>query len=214
MLQSHLFSAGPVIYPLLLCSILTLALVVERLLSLLRYRAQVDKVTLLGFDVGRVDAGARGGLLQGLSLLNQQRQLPKNLRDEVVSVWLSEQRQILLARTRWLMLIGTLAPLMGLLGTVFGIITMFQELAHQTGPVTPAMLASGMWQAMATTAAGLVIAIPALAAAQSFSIWGDFRLDEMAKCLNRCSLNLETAFDAQATQPCALAENDSAQVAA
>jgi len=214
MLQSHLFSAGPVIYPLLLCSILTLALVVERLLSLLRYRAQVGQVTLLGFDVGRVDAGARGGLLQGLSLLNQQRQLPKNLRDEVVSVWLSEQRQILLARTRWLMLIGTLAPLMGLLGTVFGIITMFQELAHQTGPVTPAMLASGMWQAMATTAAGLVIAIPALAAAQSFSIWGDFRLDEMAKCLNRCSLNLETAFDAQATQPCALAENDSAQVAA
>jgi len=214
MLQSHLLNAGPVIYPLLLCSILTLALVVERLLSLLRYRAQVDKVTLQGFDVGRVETDARGGLLQGLSLLNQQRHLPKNLRDEVVSVWLGEQRQILLARTRWLMLIGTLAPLMGLLGTVFGIITMFQEVAHQTGPVTPAMLASGMWQAMATTAAGLVIAIPALAAAQSFSIWGDFRLDEMTKCLNRCSLNLEAAVDSQVAKPQAVAENDSAQVAA
>jgi len=214
MLQSHLLTAGPVIYPLLLCSILTLALVVERLFSLLRYRAQVGSESLQSFEQGSVSAGVGKGLQQGLLLLNQQRQQPKALRDEVISVWLGEQRQLLLARTRWLMLIGTLAPLMGLLGTVFGIITMFQEVAHQTGPVTPAMLAAGMWQAMATTAVGLVIAIPALAAAQSFSIWGDFRLDEMAKCLNRCSLNLEVALDTRASQSCALAENDSAQVAA
>jgi len=213
MLQSHLLTAGPVIYPLLFCSVLTLALVVERLLSLLSYRAKVGQVALGEFDVGQVKIAAGKGLLKGLSLLNQQRSLPKDLRDEVISVWLGEQRQILLARTRWLMLIGTLAPLMGLLGTVFGIITMFQEVAHQTGPVTPAMLASGMWQAMATTAAGLVVAIPAVAAAQSFSIWGDFRLEEMAKCLNRCSLKLETAPDTRRTQHVSV-ENGRAQVAA
>lgn len=214
MLQSHLLTAGPVIYPLIVCSVLTLALVVERLLSLVRYRAKVDQVALLAFDTGSVKASIGKGLVQGLALLNEQRHQPKKLRDEMISLWLGEQRQILLARTRWLMLIGTLAPLMGLLGTVFGIITMFQEVAHQTGPVTPAMLASGMWQAMATTAAGLVIAIPALAAAQSFSIWGDHRLEEMVKCLNRCSLKLETTSGLVRAKPLAATQDDRAPVAA
>lgn len=214
MLQSHLLTAGPIIYPLLLCSVLALALVIERLLALVGYRAQVRHSALVSFEQGSLSTKKTNGLIHGLTLLNEHRRQQKVLRDEVISVWLTEQRQILLARTRWLMLIGTLAPLMGLLGTVFGIITMFQEVAHQTGPVTPAMLASGMWQAMATTAAGLIVAIPALAAASIFSIWGDHRLEEMAKCLNRCSLKLEATPELASSKPVVVTEQSNTQAAA
>lgn len=128
------------------------------------------------------------GAVQGLLLLAQHQQQPKELRDELLSVWLSSQQKILHARIRWLTLIGVLAPLLGLLGTVLGIINMFQEVSHEVGPVTPALLASGMWEAMATTALGLVVAIPALGFGQAFGIWSDYRLEKISKVLNQSCL--------------------------
>ena len=61
--------------------------------------------------------------------------------------------------------IATIAPLMGLLGTVIGMIDVFRavvnEVGAQGGMVNPASLASGIWAALITTAAGLSAAIPA-----------------------------------------------------
>ena len=65
---------------------------------------------------------------------------------------------------RPLEVIGSLAPLLGLLGTVMGMITAFQQLANAGSQVDPSVLSNGIWEALLTTAVGLVVAIPAVAA--------------------------------------------------
>lgn len=66
---------------------------------------------------------------------------------------------------RVLELIATLSPLLGLLGTVLGMIDAFQALEAAGNQVNPAILSGGIWVALLTTAAGLIVAIPAAAAA-------------------------------------------------
>lgn len=65
---------------------------------------------------------------------------------------------------RPLEVIGSLAPLLGLLGTVMGMITAFQQLASAGSQVDPSVLSNGIWEALLTTAVGLVVAIPAVVA--------------------------------------------------
>ncbi len=66
------------------------------------------------------------------------------------------------ARLSMLSILARLAPLMGLLGTVFGMISTFSEIANASSGVNMNQLAGGIWQALITTAAGLCIAIPGL----------------------------------------------------
>jgi biopolymer transport protein ExbB len=56
--------------------------------------------------------------------------------------------------------IATIAPLMGLLGTITGMIQVFRQISTEADPAVSA-LAGGIWEALLTTAAGLVVAIPA-----------------------------------------------------
>lgn len=81
------------------------------------------------------------------------------------------------ARTglRALELISTLAPLLGLLGTVVGMIDAFQALQAEGAQADPATLAGGIWQALLTTAAGMAVAIPAGAAL----VWFDSVIDRV-----------------------------------
>jgi biopolymer transport protein ExbB len=65
---------------------------------------------------------------------------------------------------RALELIATIAPLLGLLGTVLGMIAAFQALQQSGNRADPALLAGGIWEALLTTAAGMAVAIPASAA--------------------------------------------------
>lgn len=65
---------------------------------------------------------------------------------------------------RALELIATIAPLLGLLGTVLGMIAAFQALQQAGSKADPALLAGGIWEALLTTAAGMAVAIPASAA--------------------------------------------------
>ncbi len=65
---------------------------------------------------------------------------------------------------RVLELIAATAPLLGLLGTVLGMIEAFQQLEEAGSQVDPSLLSGGIWKALLTTAAGLVVAMPALAA--------------------------------------------------
>ncbi|KGB80412.1 MAG: flagellar motor protein MotA [Confluentimicrobium sp.] len=62
---------------------------------------------------------------------------------------------------RPLELIATIAPLLGLLGTVLGMIAAFQALQAAGARADPATLAGGIWEALLTTAAGMAVAIPA-----------------------------------------------------
>jgi len=64
----------------------------------------------------------------------------------------------------WLKLISVIAPLLGLLGTMFGMTTIFRQLAAGAGGANASMLADGIWVALLTTIMGMVIAIPTLVA--------------------------------------------------
>lgn len=68
---------------------------------------------------------------------------------------------------RALELIGQIAPLLGLFGTVLGMIDAFRALQAGGGEVRPELLAGGIWQALLTTAAGLAIAMPVIAVAHA-----------------------------------------------
>jgi len=79
---------------------------------------------------------------------------------------------------RGLELISTIAPLLGLLGTVLGMIAAFQALQVAGAQADPATLAGGIWEALLTTAAGMAVAIPAATALTWFeSIIDQLRLD-------------------------------------
>jgi biopolymer transport protein ExbB len=71
------------------------------------------------------------------------------------------------------------SPLLGLLGTVLGMIQSFQELEMAQGAANASVLAGGIWQALLTTAAGLLVAIPAAVAAGLFSA----RIDNAAQSI-------------------------------
>jgi biopolymer transport protein ExbB len=74
----------------------------------------------------------------------------------------AEQSAKLLRKLEYLSVIGNLAPMLGLLGTVTGMIMAFQQVAISQGSAGPAQLAEGIYSALATTVAGLVVAIPSL----------------------------------------------------
>ena len=81
------------------------------------------------------------------------------LREELVRV-ASRQLETLRGYLRALEVIATLSPLLGLLGTVLGMIQAFQKLAVAGNQIDPALLSGGIWQALFTTAVGLSVAIP------------------------------------------------------
>ena len=76
---------------------------------------------------------------------------------------LQEQASKLLRRIEWLNLIGNVSPMVGLFGTVFGMIKLFNAIVMAGGQPQPAQLAEGISVALVTTFWGLFIAIPALA---------------------------------------------------
>jgi biopolymer transport protein ExbB len=88
-------------------------------------------------------------------------------REEVTRLAL---RELALLRTglRPLELIVTIAPLVGLLGTVLGMIEAFQALQDSGARADPSVLAGGIWEALLTTAAGMAVAIPAAVALSAF----------------------------------------------
>ena len=81
---------------------------------------------------------------------------------EAIGVAADLESENLLQRVNYLNVVGNLAPMLGLLGTVQGMIMAFATLGTEAGAAKNAMLATNISQALYTTAAGLVIAVPAL----------------------------------------------------
>lgn len=77
---------------------------------------------------------------------------------------LADQAARLFRKIEYLSVIGNLAPMVGLLGTVTGMIFAFQQVAETQGAAGAGDLAEGIYQALVTTVGGLLIAIPSLAA--------------------------------------------------
>ncbi len=194
---------GIMSWPLTALSVITLTIILERLVYMVlnsRFHARLILSQLYEVDVSdqhqlkaftEYHTGKSSPLSRGVSMLFNHRHFPKQLREEAVSIWLHSQRQRLVSGLRVLNIIGVISPLIGLLGTVLGLISMFEAIAQTTGSVTPADLADGLGLAMATTAAGLIIALPALTCSQLFSVWADKVIAKIEYTLNHCNLYLE-----------------------
>ncbi|MFC4272588.1 MotA/TolQ/ExbB proton channel family protein [Sneathiella chungangensis] len=165
---------GLMAWPLAVCSILALAVGLERLVFLARSMiAQKSRYNRLA------------------AYLTEHQHHPKPLRDELAGVALNDLKRSYYSGIKLLRLIGMISPIIGLLGTILGIISAFRVISVQTGPVAPSLIADGLWEAMLTTAAGLMIALPALLMAHFFSAFSDRQLDRFCQDLNRLSLSFE-----------------------
>jgi biopolymer transport protein ExbB len=98
---------------------------------------------------------------------------------------------------RSLELVAMISPLLGLLGTVLGMIQSFQELELAQGAANASVLAGGIWQALLTTAAGLVVAIPAAIGASLLSA----RVDGAAHDIESAVGQFFTLEDTGSLQP-------------
>jgi biopolymer transport protein ExbB len=93
---------------------------------------------------------------------------PADLRIELVRREGSLQLERVEKRLRVLAAISHLAPLLGLLGTVIGMVLAFAKIEGLQGAMKPGDLAGGIWQALLTTVFGLAVAIPCMAAYHGF----------------------------------------------
>lgn len=169
---SILQAAGWPIWPLLLCSVLVLALVIERLIQLQARKvipAGLLEHALKSTQQGTVNpqqvelighSGVLGPILaSGLRAHSQARATDEDVRTSMEMAGRVAAQHL----ERYLSALATLAsaaPLLGLLGTVVGMIEIFG--AHQANANQPAQLAHGISVALYNTAFGLAIAIPAL----------------------------------------------------
>jgi biopolymer transport protein ExbB len=161
---------GPVMYPLLLLSLLGVAIVVERLL-VLREKTLLDpaQVAVLGELLAARDyarareycAGQSGPLPVLVATLLDNRTAPYDELKELLEDTGRHQLRFLQRGLGALATVVAAAPLLGLLGTVLGMIQVF-EAVSLAGAVRGEQLSAGIAQALITTAAGLIIAIPLL----------------------------------------------------
>lgn len=114
---------------------------------------------------------------------------------------LAEQSARLLRKIDYLSVIGNIAPMIGLLGTVIGMIFAFQEVANTQGAARAAELASGIYQALVSTVGGLIVAIPSLAAFAVFRNRVDQVIAETAEQAQEAIGPLKRSLQAQAQPP-------------
>lgn len=172
-----LSAGGMVMIPLALLSVVTLALVLVYLVTLRRGavagpRFMTTAETLL----------AKGDLMGLLAISNRHRDIVASIMTrtleflarnptatdeqlrEIAQTEGCREAALLNQRVAWLADIATIAPMLGLLGTVFGMIRSFSVMANDVAASRPMLLAEGVAEALVATAAGLVIGIPAMAA--------------------------------------------------
>lgn len=168
---------GPVMIPIGLASLVALAIVIERSVSLRRRRIIPDG--LLQDVKARLADGAGAGKAQALERCTQDgsplaqvlaaaiRRLGEPIERIEKHVEETGQRVVLKLRRymRSLSMIASIATLLGLLGTITGMIQAFQTVAGSAEALGKTeLLAKGIYEAMITTAAGLIVAIPTMVA--------------------------------------------------
>ncbi|NQV04230.1 MAG: MotA/TolQ/ExbB proton channel family protein [Candidatus Omnitrophica bacterium] len=167
---------GPVMYPIILCSIVAFAIVIERLYHL--YKARIDtrdfmnniEITIKRNRIAeaiKICDNTPGPIAHivkaGVMKHDRSRQ---EIRESIEDAGHQEvprlEKNISLLAT-----IAQISPLLGLLGTVTGMVRAFQIIQEKSAsfnPVSPGDLAGGIWEALLTTVAGLIVAIPTVVA--------------------------------------------------
>lgn len=163
-------AGGWLMLPIILSSIVAVAIVAERFWTLRRKRIlpqglvsavikldRQNKMSRKQIEEIRESSPLGRVLSSGLANLEHPREIMKQALEET-------GRQVVLELERFLNALGTIAsitPLLGLLGTVIGMIKVFSVITTQ-GVGDPGILAGGISEALVTTAAGLAVAIPSL----------------------------------------------------
>ncbi len=173
-LEAFLDLGGPVVVLLLMMSVVAIAIA---LLKLWQFHSL--RLGRQGFVPGCLDGLRKGEDEAVLQRLAAERNpiarvmevavsgrrnpdMPLELVREEVARVATGYLDSLRAYLRGLEVIGSLAPLLGLLGTVLGMIDAFRQLEGAGSQVDPALLSGGIWEALLTTAVGLAVAIPAV----------------------------------------------------
>lgn len=104
-------------------------------------------------------------------------------------------------KVEYLSVIGNIAPMLGLLGTVTGMITAFKTVAETQGVARAADLATGIYEALVTTVEGLLVAIPALAVFALFRSRVDQLISEVANAAQHAFAPLRRARSTNAARP-------------
>lgn len=173
-------SAGPMMIPILGCSILLVMFALERAITLRKSRVipkHFAKLFLNELQEGELKP------VDALELCEENKSPISDVFSAAVKKWnrpsveveqavIDEGERVANGLRRYLRLfngIATISPLLGLLGTVLGMITAFNEIASSNAMGRPEQLANGIGQALLTTAGGLSVAIPAYIAYMYFS---------------------------------------------
>jgi biopolymer transport protein ExbB len=171
-----LLSGGVIIWPIILFSIISLAIVVEKTWNLARdivlprnltknIISQLEKKSLSSQMKEKMSKDSVQGVIFS-SLLEEEHKTKQTLRLRAEEIGRFEINRL----EKYLTLLGTIAsisPILGLLGTVTGMISVFSNLM-ELGNNAIAPLAGGIAEALVTTAAGLIVAIPSLIFYRSF----------------------------------------------
>jgi biopolymer transport protein ExbB len=179
-------NGGPLMFPIALCSVIALAFVVERSIHLRdgelgsrRYGKGVLDALSNGGPKAALDFCKRGSKPLGRVLAAgiERFQSPVIELEKAVEDAGAREVKRLNANLKPLVVVGMIAPLLGLLGTVWGMIEAFSSIALNSGLGKPELLAGGISQALITTAAGLTVAIPTQAA----YFWFRGRIDRFVR---------------------------------
>ncbi|MGA1768594.1 MAG: MotA/TolQ/ExbB proton channel family protein [Steroidobacteraceae bacterium] len=192
-------AGGPLMWPILLCSVVAVAIVVERLWTLSPRRVNpaelTDKIwklvqtrTLTDRHVEALEQNSPLGRVLASGLANRDR--GRDIMKEVIE---DTGRHVVHELERFLDALGTIAaitPLLGLLGTVTGMISAFEAITVQ-GVGDPQVLSGGIGEALITTATGLIVAIPALIAHRYLRA----RVDRLVVDMEKEAMKLVQAYD-------------------
>jgi|GEM_PF-891720 len=167
----YFWAGGKLMWAILACSIVAAAFAIERSLGLQRANvvddaAHSEIMRLVGDDgpesalaLARDNDTPMGRVLSSLLVCADS---PRAEMESVIEDAGARELWELQRNARPLGIISNVAPLLGLLGTVIGIIRAFSDVATQDSAIgNPKMLATGIYEALITTAAGLLVAIPA-----------------------------------------------------
>ena len=192
-------SGGWLMAPIILCSIAAMAIIVERLWSLQRERVVPADLSARAWEwvrTGTLTEERIQALREGspfgriLAAVLASRHLDREMMKEYIE---EVGRHVAHELDRYLNALGTIAaisPLLGLLGTVIGMIKVFAVITAQ-GVGEPRVLAGGISEALVTTAAGLTVAIPSLL----FHRVLRGRVDELVVTMEREALKLVGALE-------------------
>lgn len=162
---------GPVVWILSLFALAALVILLVKMWQFARLRAEshrdIDQALQYWRDgnaataVASLKSGRPASELAAMAMkgLSSQAADLTLLREELSRI-ANQKLEQLRAFLRPLELIASLSPLLGLLGTVLGMITAFQNMQQAGAQVDPSVLSGGIWQALLTTAVGLAVAIP------------------------------------------------------